>query len=540
MRRSSATLLAVAIALVLATAAPAGADVTAAGSLRLAPLGLFNSPTYVISAPGDPSRVFVVQQGGAIRVVRNGVFQLQPFLTVPGAHDAGEQGLLSMAFAPDYATSGLFYVYYNDATDCDSTQSNCDVRIDEFRRADADHADPGSRRTVLSVNHRQFQNHDGGQLQFGPDGLLYAGLGDGGGAGDPNGNGQNRNVLLAKILRIDPRASGGAAYSIPPSNPFGATVGADEIWAYGLRNPWRFSFDHLTGDLVIGDVGQNEHEEIDFQPAGFGGGANYGWNLYEGNARFSEPNGPQPSDYVPPVFTYDHVDGNCSITGGYVVRDSALPELAGRYLYGDLCVGVLRSLVVGPGRAANDAAVGDPANAAAPPLSVAQLDSFGEDAACRLYVVSQNGLIYRLQSTAPPPGSGGCAVLPAAPPDRLRPVISRLRMARATFAASRRATAVIARRRPPPPLGSVFRFTLSERSTVTLRIERQATGRRVGRRCLPATLRLRRRRACVRYLRTGTLTRRLAGGRRAVAFSGRIGRRALAIGRYRVTVTSVD
>src|SRR5207247_8475674 len=156
-----------AMALVLTAAAPASADVTAAGSLRLVSIGSFKSPTYVTSAPGDPGRVFVVEQGGAIRVVRDGTPQPQPFLTVPGVHDAGEQGLLSMAFSPDYATSGRFYVYYNDATACDASSSNCDVRIDEFRRADADHADLGSRRTVLTVNHRKYQNHDGGQLQFG-------------------------------------------------------------------------------------------------------------------------------------------------------------------------------------------------------------------------------------------------------------------------------------------------------------------------------------------------------------------------------------
>jgi glucose/arabinose dehydrogenase len=539
---TAARAAALAVGLVLAAAPPATADVTSAGSLRLVSIGSFHSPTYVTSAPRDAGRVFVVEQGGAIRVVRDGTLQSQPFLTVPAVHNAGEQGLLSMAFAPDYATSGRFYVYYNDATACDATGSNCDVRIDEFRRADADHAEPGSRRTVLTVNHHKFQNHDGGQLQFGPDGLLYAGLGDGGGTGDStDGNAQNRNVLLGKLLRIAPRAAGLAAYSSPPSNPFyGATVGADEIWAYGLRNPWRFSFDRLTGDLVIADVGQDAHEEIDFQPAGFGGGANYGWNLYEGNARYSDPNGPQPSDYVPPVFTYDHVDGNCAIIGGYVVRDTALPELAGRYLYGDLCVGVLRSVVVGPGRAANDATVGDPANGAAAPLSVGQLDSFGEDAACRLYVVSGNGPVYRLQSTAPPPGSGGCAALPAAPGDRLRPVISQLRMARAAFAVSPRSTALIARRRLRAPLGSAFRFTLSESSTVTLHVERRATGRRVGTRCLAATRRLRRRPACVRYLRAGTLTRTLAGGRRSVAFSGRIGRRALRAGRYRAIVTAID
>jgi glucose/arabinose dehydrogenase len=543
MRARSCTLL-LALAATLVAVAPARADVTAAGSLQLAQIGSFASPTYLTGPPGDASRVVVVQQGGTIRIVRNGVVLPAPFLTVAGVHNAGEQGLLSLAFAPDYATSGRLYVYSNDATSCDASGANCDVRIDEYRSAGAgaDAVDPATRRLVLRVSHRKYPNHDGGQLQFGPDGFLYAGFGDGGAGGDPDGNGQNRDVLLGKLVRIDPRASGAAAYTSPPSNPFfGPAIGADEVWAYGLRNPWRFSFDRLTGDLVIGDVGQNEHEEVDFQPAGFGGGANYGWSLYEGAARYSDPNGPQPSDYVPPVLTYDHVGANCAITGGYVVRDTALPELAGRYLYADECAGVVYSVLVGPGRASNNAPVGDPANGAAPPLSVAQLDSFGEDAACRVYVVSHNGPVYRLGSAAPPAGSGGCATLPVVALDRRAPVVTRLRMARRRFAVSRRPTAVTARvpsRRPPQ--GSAFRFTLSERSTVILRIDRIAAGRRVGKRCLAPTRGLRRRRACTRFLRAGTLTRVLPAGRRSTAFSGRIGRRALRVGSYRAVVTAVD
>jgi glucose/arabinose dehydrogenase len=542
MRARSCTLI-LAVAATLVVVAPARADVTAAGSLRLAPIGSFASPTYVTGPPGDPSRVVVLQQGGTIRMVRNGVVLAAPFLTVAGVHNAGEQGLLSLAFAPDYATSGRLYVYSNDATSCDASGANCDVRIDEYRSAGAgaDAVDPATRRLVLRVSHKTYQNHDGGQLQFGPDGFLYAGIGDGGGGGDPDGNGQNRDVLLGKLVRIDPRPGGAAAYTSPPSNPFfGPAIGADEVWAYGLRNPWRFSFDRLTGDLVIGDVGQNAHEEVDFQPAGFGGGANYGWSLYEGTARYSDPNGPQPSDYVPPVLTYDHVGSNCAITGGYVVRDTALAELAGRYLYADECAGVVHSVLVGPGRASNDAAVGDPADGAAPPLTVDQLDSFGEDAACRVYVVSHSGPVYRLASTAPPAGSGGCATLPLVVLDRRAPVVTRLRMARRSFAVSRRSTAVIARAAARAPQGSAFRFTLSERSTVILRIDRATSGRRVGKRCVAPTRRLRRRRACTRFVRAGTLTRSLPSGLRSIAFSGRIGRRALRVGSYRAVVTAVD
>ena len=539
-RYLTAILLAAALGSV---ASPASADVTAAGSLRLVSVGSFASPTYVTSPPGDASRLLVVQKGGTVRLVRDGALQSAPFLTVAGVHNSGEQGLLSIALAPDYATSGRLYAYSNDATSCDASGANCDVRVDEYRSggAGANAVDPATRRLVLRIDHKKYPNHDGGQLQFGPDGFLYAGFGDGGSGGDPDGNGQNRDVLLGKLVRIDPRAAGVAGYTSPPSNPFvGPAIGADEVWAYGLRNPWRFSFDRLTGDLVIADVGQNEHEEVDFQPAGFGGGANYGWNLYEGTARFSDPNGPQPSDYVPPVLTYDHVGANCAITGGYVVRDTALPELAGRYLYADECAGVMHSVVVGPGRASNDAAVGDPANGAAPPLTVDQLDSFGEDAACRLYVVSLSGPVYRLTSTAAPAGSGGCATLPLVALDRRAPVVTRLRMASRSFAVSRRSTAVTARARSRPAQGSAFRFTLSERSTVILRIDRRVSGRRVGQRCLAPTRRLRRRRACTRFLRAGTLTRALPAGRRSVAFSGRIGRRALPVGSYRAIVTAVD
>ncbi|HEV7460648.1 MAG TPA: PQQ-dependent sugar dehydrogenase [Solirubrobacteraceae bacterium] len=541
--RARSCSLAVAIVAAALAVAPAHADVTAAGSLRLAPIGSFNSPTYVTGPPGDPSRVVVVQKGGTIRMVRSGVTLPAPFLSVAGVHDAGEQGLLSLAFAPDYATSGRLYVYSNDATSCDSSGANCDVRIDEYRSggAGADAVDPGTRRLVLRIDHKEFQNHDGGQLQFGPDGFLYIGVGDGGGGGDSaHGNGQNRDVLLGKILRIDPRASGPAPYTSPSSNPFvGPTIGADQVWAYGLRNPWRFSFDRLTGDLVIGDVGESRHEEIDFQAAGFGGGANYGWNLYEGFERTGS-GGPQPTDYVRPVFTYDHVGGNCAITGGYVARDTALPELAGRYVYADGCAGVMHSLVLGSGRASNDGPVGDPANGAAAPLTVSQLDSFGEDAACRLYVVSISGPVYRLASTAPPAGSGGCATLPAVALDRRAPVVTRLRMARRTFAVGRRSTAVTARARSRTPQGSAFRFALSERSTVITRIDRVASGRRVGRRCLAPTRRLRGRKACTRFLRAGTLTRGLLAGGRSITFSGRVGRRALPVGGYRAVVTAVD
>ena len=263
----------------------------------------------------------------------------------------GEEGLLSMAFPPDYATSGLFYVYYTAPLPGDSSGDM--LTIEEFHATSPDAADPASGRIVLTQAHPNFGNHNGGQLQFGPDGYLYAGTGDGGSGGDPKGNGQNLNSPLGKLLRIDPHPSGGNPYTVPPGNPFaGMTGDRPEIWAYGLRNPWRYSFDRATGDLVIGDVGQNLYEEIDYvaRPAGASAaaGANFGWNCFEGTHPYdlSPPCNAPPTSYVAPVHDYGHVNGQCSITGGYVVRDPNLASIAGRYLYADFCAGELRSIAL--------------------------------------------------------------------------------------------------------------------------------------------------------------------------------------------------
>jgi glucose/arabinose dehydrogenase len=508
-----------------AMAAPAAADVTAAGDLRLATVGTFAAPTFVAAPPTDTRRVFVVQQGGPIRVVRDGAVLPVPFLTVPGVHDSGEQGLLSMAFAPDYATSGRFYVYYNDATACGGGGANCDVRIDEFRRAggDEDRADPATRRTVLTIDHRKNSNHNGGQLQFGPDGLLYAGIGDGGGGGDTDGNAQNTNVLLGKLLRINPLASGGAGYQQPADNPFfGPAPGRDEIWAYGLRNPWRFSFDRLTGDLSIADVGQGAHEEVDFQPRGQGRGANYGWNLFEGFSRY--PGGPSgtPPSYVPPVLDYDHSNGNCSITGGYISRDRTVARLAGRYLYGDYCVGQLRAVVLAPGASSQDGPIG---------LTVNGLASFGEDALCRVYVASNSGPVYRIESTTPA-AAPGCT---QAPPSRVGPAFSHVSMLRSRFAVGSGRTALSAVRR-----GTSFRYSLSEAATVQIRIQRKLPGRRVGSRCRAPSRSNRARPRCTRLRSVGTLTRRAGVGANKTSFTGRLGSRALAAGGYRAVLAATD
>jgi hypothetical protein len=467
----------------------------------------------VASPPGDASRVLVVQQGGQIALVRDGMRLPDPFLTVPNVNNSDEQGLLSMAFALDYATSGRFYVYFNDSTQCSS--GNCDIRVEEFRRADPDHADPASGRVVLQVPHRNFLNHNGGQLQFGPDGALYAATGDGGGGGDPQGNAQNPNSLLGKFLRIDP------------------ATGTASVQAIGLRNPFRFSFDVLTGNLFIADVGQNRREEVDVLPAGAGAGANFGWNVCEGDLAYpsGDPCPPNPvPNYVPPVLTYPtHVNGTCAITGGYVVRDLSVPELYGRYLYGDYCAGGLRSAALGPGAASGDAATG---------LQVDSLSSFGQDSLCRVYAASLSGPVYRLESAAPPrpagcPGGTG----PGLTVDRVPPRLTLLGMLRRRFAVSRLPTAISAAGRR----GTAFRYTLSEPARVTFRIYRLLPGRRVGRRCLAPTRARRRRPPCTRALLRGTLRRTVArAGRRSTPFTGRIGRRALALGRYRATLTTAD
>ncbi|MEA2458515.1 MAG: hypothetical protein QOC95_1487, partial [Thermoleophilaceae bacterium] len=298
-----------------------------------------------------------------------------PFLDISSrVKSGGEQGLLSMAFAPDYATSGRFYVYFTAPRPGDSGGSVITVR--EYRRAagNADVADPSTARTVFTVDHPTNSNHNGGQLQFGPDGLLYAGTGDGGSANDPPGNAQNLSSRLGKLLRVDPLSAGAA-------NP--------DIYAYGLRNPFRFSFDRLTGDLTIADVGQGAREEVDFAPAGTPAGTNYGWVCWEGTLR----NGSRcdPPNVVFPVLEKDHAaTGYCAIIGGYVVRDPALGALAGRYVYGDNCKNEVRSVVLSSSGASGDAGTG---------LSVDGLTSFGEDSCGHVYA-SGSSTVVRIDGDA--------------------------------------------------------------------------------------------------------------------------------------------
>lgn len=350
-------------------------------SVRLQKIGTFEEPLYVTAPPGDRQRVFVVEQGGTVRIVRGGRKLEKPFLDVSGRiSSGGERGLLSLAFAPDYARSGLFYVYYTDPKG--------DARVVEYKRRTADEADPNSARQVIRFP--DFEpNHNGGLALFGPDDLLYIGTGDGGGGGDAHGergHGQSLSTLLGKLLRINPRRSGSRPYTVPRDNPFVGRRGArPEIYAYGLRNPWRFSFDRKTGDLTIADVGQNEWEEVNFVRRGKGRGANFGWRVFEGRARYGE--GERAPGAVMPVITESHADGNCSITGGVIIRDPSLPAWRGRYVYGDLCRGVLQTAILSPGRARSKMDRN---------LTVESLSSFGEDARGRVYATSLDGPVYRL------------------------------------------------------------------------------------------------------------------------------------------------
>jgi len=352
---------------------------TTGQSLRLVRLGDFSEPTYVTGAPGDPGRIFVLQRSGQVMLLRQGRKQRRPFLDIAGSVNAqgSEQGLLGIAFPPDYARTGLFYVDY--------TTADNNIRIAQYRRApsNANVAAPASAHTLLTIDHHAYDNHNGGQLAFGREGDLYVGVGDGGSENDPSGNGQNTDTLLAKILRIAPTAAGG--YTIPAGNPFAGRAGRrPEIWAYGLRNPWRFSFDRATGSMIVGDVGQDREEELDFVPAGTGSGANYGWSVWDGDGRFRAGRAPGA---VSPVLTAAHSDGYCAIIGGYVVRDRSLPTLYGRYLFGDYCRAKIESVKLTRARTTGLRETG---------LEMTSLSSFGQDAKGRIYIASLDGPVYRL------------------------------------------------------------------------------------------------------------------------------------------------
>jgi glucose/arabinose dehydrogenase len=353
--------------------------------------GGFDTPVFVTQPPGDSERLFVVEKPGRIRIIEAGEVLDQPFLDVADLIDAGssEQGLLGLAFHPDYGSNGRFFIYYTAAESGDNTVAEYRVSEDPMVAA------PGSGRVLLAV--ADFAgNHNGGMLAFGPDGYLYAALGDGGGGGDPEGNGQRLDALLGKILRIDidgeDSLGSGRPYAIPPGNPFadGEDGAQPEIWAYGLRNPWRFSFDRATGDLWIADVGQGSREEVNLEPLGTGGGRNYGWNRYEGTECFNDEGGCGRRGLEMPVYDYGHELG-CSVTGGYVYRGFLSPALDGLYIFGDYCSGIIWGLDQRPNgrwRATELLASG------------ALITSFGEDNAGELYLADASaGVIARIVAT---------------------------------------------------------------------------------------------------------------------------------------------
>ncbi|POG43202.1 sugar dehydrogenase [Streptomyces sp. ZL-24] len=322
-------------------------------------------------AAGPDGRVWIAERAGTVRILGDGGLS-DPVLDISAETTTdGERGLLGVAFAPEFTH---FYISYTDLEGAST--------IDEFAVEDGE-LRPDTRRTVLTQE-QPYANHNGGDIKFGPDGYLYIAFGDGGSGGDPHGNGQNLDTLLGKLLRIDPR--GGEPYAVPADNPFVADENArDEIWSYGLRNPWRFSFDAGTGDLLIGDVGQSEWEEIDWAPADSKGGENYGWSSMEGNHPFR--GGTEPANHVPPVHEYDRTGLGCSVTGGFVYRGEAIADLAGSYVYSDYCDGTLRTLKIENGEVTAEGDLG---------VQGGEVISFVEAGDGELYVLSIGGQIHRL------------------------------------------------------------------------------------------------------------------------------------------------
>lgn len=339
-------------------------------------VGGLEQPVHLAAPPGDP-RLFIVEQPGRIRIVENGTLRPTPFLDITSKVGAGgERGLLSVAFHPDYARNGTFFVDYTDRAG--------DTRVERYRvGADPMRADPASASLVIGIA-QPYANHNGGLVAFGPDGMLYVGMGDGGSGGDPLEAGQDPNSLLGALLRLDVDAA--QPYAIPADNPYASGGGRPEIWAIGLRNPWRFSWDRAEGMLYVADVGQNRLEEVNAVPAGEAG-VNYGWDDMEGTDCFEPSTGCATGGRRLPVLVYPHDDG-CSITGGHVYRGDAVPSLRGHYVYADYCEGWVRSFRLSGGQATDRRTLdfGD----------VGRITSFGEDAAGEMYVLSHGGDVYRI------------------------------------------------------------------------------------------------------------------------------------------------
>jgi len=353
------------------------------------------SPVHITAASLDPNRLFVIEQLGRIRIVKNGALLPTPFLDIEGKVDSNgnEQGLLGLAFHPDFESNNRFFVNY--------TNANGDTVVARYEiGGNPDEADLSSEKILLTIS-QPFGNHNGGQVAFGPDGFLYVGMGDGGSAGDPQENGQRDDTLLGKLLRLDVDVDIQPYYAVPPSNPnAGAGDPLGLIWAKGLRNPWRFSFDRATGDLYIGDVGQNQWEEVDFQPGTSTGGENYGWDVFEGDEHCFDPQPlftdcPEPpTGFTMPIVEYSHGEG-CSVTGGFVYRGCRMPGLHGTYFYSDFCSEFIRTFTVVGGAPQNQT---DRTADLAPGggLSIDAVTSFGEDARGELYIADRGGEIFKI------------------------------------------------------------------------------------------------------------------------------------------------
>jgi len=370
------------------TASPTSSPTSPPDAITLEPfLDLAASITYLTHAGDGSGRLFVVEKTGRVRIIdEEGVLLETPFLDISEVVDASswEQGLLSIVFPPDFSDSGEFYVNYT------ARASEGGTVIARYRVSEADpnRADPASAQVILAFD-QPAPNHNGGQIQFGPDGYLYIGTGDGGAAADPWDNAENMNVFLGKMLRLDVR--GQTTYAIPPDNPWAGQPGSETVWAYGLRNPWRFSFDRLTGDLYIADVGQDSWEEVNYIAAGAAGGMHFGWDTMEGRHCFEPSQGCETAGKTVPVAEYGH-DQGCSITGGYVYRGQRFPTLDGVYLYGDYCTGLIWGM-----RQNGDEYIADGEWQSLLLLdSDANIASFGEDEQGELYVLDLGGQIYRL------------------------------------------------------------------------------------------------------------------------------------------------
>lgn len=345
-----------------------------------------SSPLLVTNAGDGSDRLFVVEQTGAVRIVKGGTLLAAPFIDLSrSVSRGGEQGLLGLAFHPSYKTNGKLYLSYTDL------KGTSVIREYHVSSSNADRVDGMSGRTILRVA-QPYENHNGGHIAFGPDGYLYIGFGDGGNGGDPGNRAQNALTMLGKLLRIDVnKRTGSLAYGIPATNPYVGRTGLDQIWAAGLRNPWRWSFDRLTGDLWIGDVGQSDWEEVDRAPAVRGGnagrGLNFGWRVMEGTHCFEPSSGCNRTGKTPPLTEYSHAGGRCSVTGGYVYRGKAYPDLVGAYFFGDYCSGEIWYVDRGAARGVAPTRALD---------TSASLTSFGEDEGGELYVTDAAGTVFKM------------------------------------------------------------------------------------------------------------------------------------------------